>query len=130
MKAGANSLTPSPNCHLKYKPVRVCQGRIRVNIEELFDNGSDKVKNFLSRLADTPAVTRVKFSCVTKTVVIQYAPNRLRPQEILRRVIDSDPAHETNGETEEYFDIMLNYANNRKGGDVDKIASLTIRALV
>jgi hypothetical protein len=119
MKARANSFKDSSNYQVKYKPVRVYNGRIRVKINELISDGNDKVKKFIEQLANIPAVTRVKFCSVTKTVVIHYTPNKIRPQEILRRLPDSSLVHETNRETEEYLDLLQNYANTKMGGDLE-----------
>ena len=119
MKANADSFKDSSNYQVKYKPVRVCNGRIRVKIEELISDGNDKLKKFLKQLANTPAVTRVKFCSVTKTVVIHYSSITLSPREILKSLPDSSPVRETNEETEEYLDIIQNYANTKMGGDLE-----------
>lgn len=119
MKAGANPAKINCEYQAAYKPVRVYQGRIRLNIEELFHEGNDKVKHFLGKLANTPAVTRVKFSSVTKTVVIHYAPPNLNPQEILRRMFNCSPAQGTDGKVEQHLEIILNYTINKKDGDLE-----------
>ena len=119
MKTGAHSETITSDYPVAYKIVRVCQGRIRLNIEEFFRNGNDKVKDFLGKVARTPAVTRVKFSSATKTVVIHYIQDTFKPQDILNRVINSGPTQETDEGADHHLEIILNYTISKKGGDLE-----------
>ncbi|HIJ40487.1 MAG TPA: heavy metal translocating P-type ATPase [Deltaproteobacteria bacterium] len=119
MNAGVNPDKTDSDDQVAYKRVRVYPGRIRLDIEEIFHSRNEKVRNFLGKLAHTPGVTQVKFSAVTKTAIIHYTPDTLKPQEIFSRVRNGHPTREMDEAAEQELDIIINYTMSKKGGDLE-----------